>query len=511
MAKDKEANDPSNVSAAYAQMAPKWHLVKSLMGGTATMREAGTTYMPQHDGETNSSYNERLAATTLYNVFTLTLEALVGRPFGEKVKPSEDTPKEVSDLFHNLDLQGHDLTAFSRMWFQEGLAKGFCHVLVDMPNTRTEGVVRTLKDDLEDNARPFWKVISPENVVAMYSEVVKGRERLLHVRIMECETVRVGFQEVHKTYIRILEPGMWWLYERIEKEGSKDVEWVLRDSGTTDLDYIPMITFYAGERKGLALAKPPLEDLAYMNVAHWQSTSDQRAVLTVARFPMLAVAGSHEVNGDTMAIGPRQLLGTRDPAGRYYYVEHTGAAIQSGKEDLESLEEIMGNYGAEFLKKKKAASRNPQDRVYDVNEATSELQRIILTFIVAVNAALKITADWQGVAEKDGEVYGGTVHVNNDFTITDSNANDLQHLAQARVNGDISLETYLASLQRLNVIAEEVKLAEEIARIKKERVEKAEFEKQYAPKPVPGGKGTAGLPPKGTEKKSETNPEVDDE
>ena len=54
----------------------------------------------------------------------------------------------------------------------------------------------------------------------------------------------------------------------------------------------------------------------------------------------------------------------------------------------EALEEIMGNYGAEFLKKKKAASRNPQDRVYDVNEATSELQRIILTFIVAVMAGL---------------------------------------------------------------------------------------------------------------------------
>ena len=485
-------------------MAPRWNLIQTLLNGTAAMRAAGHDYLPQHESESSGAYNERLGNNTLYNVLKLTLNALVGRPFQTEILPSEDTPGPIVALFPNMDLQGTSLHAFCREWFREGLAKSFCHILVDMNGVVSDGdptVKRTKKDDIESNARPFWKVIAPENLIAAYAEVVNGVETLTHVRIKECETVRQGFLEVEKRYIRVMEPGRWSLYEERKDPATKKIKWVVVESGVTGIDFIPLVTF-SSARDGLTCGTRPLEDLAHLNVRHWQSSSDQINVLTVARFPMLAVAGAHEINADTMAIGPRQLLGTRDANGRFYYVEHTGKAIEAGERDLAQLEELMGNYGAEFLKEKKAASRNPQDRIYDVTEATSELQEIVLRFQATVAQALAMTAVWLKLPLKDDKPYGGTVHLDNDFTIQDSNANDLQHLAQARKEKDVSHGTYIDALKRLNVLADEVDTAAEVAAAKAERKELideavdkesriAKGKAAAAPKPAPGAKAPA--------------------
>jgi hypothetical protein len=37
--------------------------------------------------------------------------------------------------------------------------------------------------------------------------------------------------------------------------------------------------------------EPPLLDLAYLNVKHWQSQSDQDNILHIARVPILALIG----------------------------------------------------------------------------------------------------------------------------------------------------------------------------------------------------------------------------
>lgn len=479
MADKPDPKDPSNVSAAWAKMFPKWKLIQTLLDGTEAMRGAGTEYLPQHDSESPNAYNERLTRNTLYNVTKITLQALVGRPFATTIG-TENVPSEIATLLPNIDLQGSDLHTFARAWFRTGLSKCFCHVLVEMNGAVDDGTgrVRTMQDDLRNNVRPFWKLITPECLIAAYAEVGSdGVERLVHARIKETETIRVGFLETTKEFIRVLEPGTWTLYEKREEARTKKIVWMQVGAGVTGLDFIPLVTFYAN-REGLMEGTPPLEDLAHLNVRHWQSTSDQINVLTVARFPMLAVAGAHEINSDTMAIGPRQLLGTRDANGRFYYVEHTGKAIEAGERDLEALEEIMGNFGAEFLKKKKAASRNPQDRIYDVTESTSELQEIILFFMASMAQALSFTAAWLKLPLKDEKLFGGTVVLDNNFTIQDSNANDLQHLAQARKNGDISLQTYIDTLKRLNVIDDSVVTEEEINRIVEERLKTAQFEAQ---------------------------------
>ncbi len=430
---------PDTVSAAYSHMAPLWDKVSSILGGTETMRGAGTLYLPQHDRESNAAYDERLNRTVLINTTEQTLGGWVGRPFAKPMQVNADVPSELVNLLPDVDRQGNDLDVFCRNWFRDGLAKGFSHVLVDFPALMGDGP-RTLADDRSAGLRPYLVHVPPENIISAHCAVMDGVEVLTHVRVHEQQIVQDGFEEAVIDRIRVYEPGLVELYEKRGTKGRED--WVVVESYNYDLPYIPLVTFYA-QREGFMLSKPPLLDLVNMNIAHWQSQSDQTAVLTVARFPMLASSGM--MDDDEVVVGPNQWLATRDPQGRVYYVEHSGKAINSGRLDLLDLEEKMAKYGAEFLTKK-PGRQTATARSLDSAEAVSPLQDMTHRFVDSVNLAMQYAADWMGLDN------GGTVDLNTDFGLSGSDGGALTALSSARQSRDISREAYLRELQRYNVL-----------------------------------------------------------
>lgn len=454
--------DPSSTSAAYARMAPKWRLISTLLGGTIAMREAGSDYMPQHDAESPANYNERLTRCTLYNMTELTLDSLVGKVFVEPIVFGTDVPKQIVDIEPDVDLQGNDASTFLRECFRTAIAKTMVHVLVDMPViTPEQRATLSLEDDIKSNRRPYWTMVDPENVIFMYAEVENGTEVLKQVRILEQVEQLVGFAIVCTPQIRVFTPGAWQTYILTKQENSKEEEWVLSGEGTYDLNVIPLWTFYAN-RTGLGEGKPPLEDLAHLNVRHWQSTSDQISILTVARFPMLACSGATSDGGALVKVGPRQLLGIREPNGKFYYVEHSGKSIESGAKDLTDLEEKMAAYGAEFLRRK-LAGVTATERALDLAETMSTLRDMANRFADSIGKLLDLTSRWLRL---DGP--SGSVKINTDFIQRAEDDVDLQVLTAAWEAGAITLATYLKELQRHDVLSPDLDTAAETAKATKE-------------------------------------------
>lgn len=447
----KDPKSPATTSSAYDVMAPRWHLIETLLGGTEAMREAGETYLPRHQEETDKGYQERLASAVLLNMVEQTLDTLSGKPFSEPIKLNEDVPKAIEEtILTDVDLQGNNLDVFARQWFREGMAKALCHVLIDMPRPtpREDGQPRTLADDRREGLRPYWIMIKPECLLFARSEVINGVEVLQHVRIIEHYMEQDGFAEVCKRRIRVLEPGLVQLWEPVKKSNAQKEEWALVDEWATGLNYVPLVTFYA-DRQGFMLGKPPLLDLAHLNVAHWQSASDQRHILTVSRFPILACSGASGEDSDPVVVGPNKVLYNPDPAGRFYYVEHTGQAIAAGRTDLKDLEEQMAGYGAEFLKRK-TGGQTATARALDSAEATSDLSAMTGLFEDALAQALDITADWLRLGSN-----GGTVELVKDYDLEEMDAPGLQALQVAREKRDISRKTYLNGLRLRGVLPED--------------------------------------------------------
>lgn len=479
--------DPSVPSAAWLRMEPKWRLISTLLGGTMSMREAAEDYLPQHDSESQANYNERLGRCTLYNMMELTLDSLVGKVFVEPLVMSTDVPPQIAALSEDVDLQGNDISVFCRDAFRMSLAKTVVHVLVDMPTISPEArMLMSREDDLKANHRPYWTIIDPENMIFQYAEVIAGKEVLQQVRILEEVTELVGFAQVSKPQIRILRPGTWetWRLSPDEKEKI----WVPYDNGTYDLDEIPLWSFYAN-RTGLGEGKPPLEDLAHLNVRHWQSTSDQINILTVARFPMLACSGATADNGGAMKIGPRQVLGIREPNGKFYYVEHDGRAIKSGADDLQDLEEKMAAYGAEFLRRK-LAGVTATERALDLAETMSTLRDTANRFADGVGRLLELTGRWLRMSGPCG-----SVRINTDYIQRAEDDVDLQILTTAYEAGALTHLTYLKELQRHDVLSPDLDLEKETKEAQAEMAARLTVEakaKAAGQPPAPANPGSMG-------------------
>ena len=465
----KSPRSPAASSPNYDAQISSWIKIQCVLNGTEAMRSAGRLYLPQHSEESNAAYEERLTRNTLFNKSDITLSTWTGKPFSEPIKPDPEQPipEAMVELLDDVDLMGNNLDVFSRRWFRDGMAKSMSHVLVDFPRVRTEaelGRPRSLADDRDENVRPYWVHITPEQLYFAEVKVVNGSEVLQEIRLFEFVTVRDGFAMSEELQIRrlVLQPNQTVqveLYQQNKKAKREEEKWRVKETYTMGFDRIPLVTFYA-DRCGVMEGKSPLEDLVDLNIAHWQSTSDQRAVLTVARFPMLALSGGTD-DDNKLRIGPHEWLYSPDPQSKFYYVEHSGKAIEVGRKDLEDLERQMDAYGAQYMQKR-PGSPTATARALDSAEASSPLQDAVLRFQDALAQALDLTAKWMRLES------GGRVTLVTDFDV-DLTANaDLTILTNARKQRDISQRTYLAELQRRGALDEELDLDKELERLEEE-------------------------------------------
>lgn len=464
-----EQESPATPSLAHREMAPRWDKINSLLGGTEAMREAGTKYLPQHFREFDDDYNERLECSILFNVFELTVDALSGKPFTEPLVLEDDVPEVIrTDYAEDIDLQGNHIDQFSAMVFRDGLSKGLTHILVDTPAIEP-GQTRTLADERSAGIRPYMVHVQPENVLAADAIRIEGREVLTHVRLYEAETERLGFAEVVVEYIRVFDlavadDGKLFVqmtrYKKEKRKRGGKPQWVPQGTVDTDHDHIPLHTFYAN-RKSFMTSKPPLMDLADMNILHWQSFSDQINVLKVARFPILAASGVEDDGQSETTLGPRNVLHLEAPESRYYYVEHQGAAIEAGRKSLEELVDQMALYGATLLRRRPdretATSRSIEEK-----EQTAPLQKMALAFKDTLENALKTMANLIGQED------GGSVKIHTDFGFDGGDVVDLQTLQVAYKDFAISRETFQRELVRRGILSEEFDAATDLTALKKE-------------------------------------------
>jgi hypothetical protein len=451
----KTVADPS---AAVLAMQGDWELSRALLGGTKAMRAAGKQFMPKWPNEDQDAYDNRLATAVLFPAYQRTVTTLTGKPFSKAVTIGEDVPSQIKEWTADVDRQGRNLDAFASDLMQAGLGFGIVGILVDYP--KAEGV-RTLADEKAAGLRPYMVEIKPWQVLGWVASRKAGAWMLDQLRLMECIEEKDGeWGSVSIPQVRVLEPGKWATYrENKDKKG----EWNLHEEGTTTIDFIPYVPVY-GERTGFMTGKPPLIEVAHLNVAHWQSASDQQTILHVARVPILTVLGAEDgVDAAGKPVPWKLTVGASaavklPKGGDMKFVEHTGKAIEAGAADLESLEERMRQAGAELLVLQPGKITATQVATENA-VGMCALQRIVQGLEDALDTALDYMAKWVKAET------GGHVTLFNDFgaaTLAEASADLLLKANQA---GKISDETFRAELKRRGTLAADVNEQEEVARI----------------------------------------------
>ena len=449
MASDKKA-DVRTPNNAYLSMREKAELPETLMGGTQAMRAAGKEYLPKEPAESDDAYKQRIGRSFLFNAYSKAVNDLTGRLFREGVKTDKVLPA-LEPLLEDIDLTGRDLSRFSKDIFKDAWHSGVTYLVVDfppapVPDPNTAPLSQA--DEAAMNLRPYWVHITQKNLINWTSEVVNGVERLTRVQIVEeVEEADGEWGCSHIEQVRVLRPGSWAIYRKQETGGSG--EWVVVQSGTTTLNFIPLIPIYMN-RTGFMTGAPVLENLAELNLCHWQSSSDQRHILHVARVPILFGAGFTETTGK-VEIGPNRLIKNSDPTSKLTYVEHTGKSIEAGVADLENLEKQMKVCAMEPLMPKTGAA-TATARALDSVEAATALEEMGESFTDSLELALQYTNAWLG---GDVTLDAGCIEIEVDFALTLGDQADLDALNKARASRDISAQTYTTELKRRDVLSKE--------------------------------------------------------
>ncbi len=419
-------------------------LPRTLMGGTRAMKEAAHIYLPPEPKESAQVYAQRLRRTFLFNMYRSSVHNLSGRPFANPLKLTEDTPAEVLEWAKDIDLNGRSLHLFARDLLNDGIIAGRSHILIDTPRFRDPVV--TLAEERERNVRPYWQHVPPEAVLGWRSETFGSTPRLTQVRVAQRVVRPAGrWGEQWFNQVLVLEPGGFELWEQ---DLDDEDDWKMLDAGETSFDEIPFLTFYASW-DGFMSSQPPLEDLAFTNLAHFQSMSDQRHILHVARVPLLFGAGFPEAAEGTsqIEISVNRAVLAGDPAAKLGYIEHSGAAIGAGRQDLKDLEEQMVALSLDPLIAR-VGNMTATQSALGAAESHSTLQAMAYSLRNTLNEALLITERAAGIEE------GGEVQINTEFGLQLREAEHVGALLQMRLAGDISRETFWAELKRRDVLSD---------------------------------------------------------
>jgi hypothetical protein len=331
---------------------------------------------------------------------------------------------------------------------------GITHILTDfsvVPENNLGGEPATLAD--EAGARVVASKVSPIDLIGW--DVVD--KTLTEIRIKDSTVEKKGlYLNERVTYITKIQREVWERYKITKNDKMEETE-ILVDSGLMTLGEIPLTTAYA-MRTGFLTANPPLEGLAWLNLAHWQSDSDQRNILHFCRSAILFGAGLSQEDCDKgITIGPQNAFLTKDPNARLQYVEHSGAAIGAGRNDCTDLENRMEIMGLQPYAKNSAMS-TATGKGIDETRNVSAIKSWIMALQDAFYDMFEFAALWHKVELSEKF----SINIFSDFAATMFDASDLSFLLSAVQAGKISQKTFLLECKRRGRLAESVDVDLEI-------------------------------------------------
>jgi hypothetical protein len=462
-------DDPSTQSGERKAMDPDWTLIDDVLGGAKVIRDKGATYLPKYEGEGQTEYDRRRHSAPWRPEFADALKYLASKPFGHDVALKGDMPERIKDLAEDIDGRGNNLTQVGADVFSQGIARGLQLILVDFPTMAPNA---TRAEERAANARPYWVAIPTVDIIALYTDWVGGKETVVHLRYRETVTVRDKFGETVRQRIRVYEPGIWQIWE----QDPDTKRWGLAENGSGVIargskraQSVPVALFFTGERTGEMKVKPPLADLARMQIELYQALSREDEALTFASSPILTGNGLAPPANDAapIVVGPKAVLfappGGEGTNPHWSYINPDAANIEQIREHVRSVIDDMRRLGMQPLTQR---SGTPTATGVSVNAAQAHSQ--VQAWAVALKDVLEQA--WVFTCEWLSEPTTVECHVNTDFSVLPYADAPLQALDKARARRDICVETYWDGMKRFEVlppdfdpVAEKEKIRAELA------------------------------------------------
>jgi hypothetical protein len=423
--------DPSQ--AWYAQE-EHWQLIEDLMGGTRQMRKRHRNYLPQEPREADDSYDNRLMRSVCPPYYQR-LERMLAGMLTRKPVRLIDTSDAIREQLFDVDQQGNDLNVWTYETARVAIRYGHAGVLVDAP---------------QGGGRPYWVRYNPRQILGWRTEQQDGQQVLTQLRLSETTTVPDGdYGERTVEQVRVLTPGGYQLWRRDQKP-----EFEIIDEGTTSLSEIPFSVIYTN-RIGLLESRPPLADIADLNLKAYQVQSDLDNQLHICAVPMLAFFGFPS-SAEEVSAGPGEALAF--PAeGKAEYIEPSGGSFEYQFRRLEQLQAQINELGLSAVLGQKLSAETAEAKRIDRSQGDSTMAVIAQGMQDMIDNCLRYHAAYFQNREA-----AGSCIVNRDFVGGMLEPGQIDSLLALYTAGTITQETLLQRLADGEVLGDDFDVEAEL-------------------------------------------------
>ena len=431
----RKVTDVDSPNAAFFNMLPHWGLIEDLVQGTFKIRSEHRKYLPQEPREQDDSYDIRLARSVCPPYF-LRLERMLAGMLTRKPVRLTDVPDSVREDLFDVDLEGNDLNIWTYETARKAIRYGHVGVLVDAPK---EG----------NSVRPYWVTYTPREILGWRTEIVDGQRVLSQLRLMEKVVVPDGkYGEKTIEQVRVLERGRYELHRKNNKS-----DFVLFEEGVMSTEQIPFAIAYSN-RVGYLESRPPMADIAELNLIAYQTLSDLANQLHISAVPMLAMFG-FPAAAEEVSAGPSEALSLPQES-RIEYIEPEGRSFDAQFRRLDQLEKQINELGLAAVLGQKLSAETAEAKRIDRSQGDSTMQVIAQQMQDLIDNCLKFHAQYLN------EPTARSSFVNRDFLASRLDPQDVQALIQLRAQNEITQKTLLSQLTEGEVLGDDFDIEEEL-------------------------------------------------
>ncbi len=450
---------PNTKHEEYEDHYPEWEVMEDVLKGEDAVHKEGEKYLPRLTGQDNNEYSAYVMRAPFYNATARTVDGLIGMIF--RKAPTITVPGGMENIVDDITLDNTGLDEFAEQLTRELVGLGRVGVLVEYPRV-VEGPV-TMADMAAQNLRPYVTKYEAEQIINWRMKRINNVMQPVMVALEEEVYEYVNeFEGEEITQIRVLllREGVYIqeVYRKDEKENWYLFETIVPMMRGQTLGMIPFVCMNA---RGVYMSpdKPPMYDLATLNLSHYRTTADLEHGAHFTGLPTAVVSGyTKESESDVFRIGSSTAWIFPDPSANAKYLEFTGQGLDTLRNIKKDKEDNLAILGARMLAPEKKQSEAADTvRMRHAGDGAI-LSAICNSVSQGLNKCLEIIGQWEGTEP-------ATIQLNEDYLDQPLSAQDLQALVQAWQQGAISDETLFYNLKVGEVMDEYTTFEEEQSRI----------------------------------------------
>ena len=431
VSRGKDITDPNNT---WFEQEPHWILIEDLLGGTYQMRSKHRKYLMQEPRELDESYDNRLARSVCPPYY-IRLERMLAGMLTRKPVRLNDTSDDLRTQLFDVDLMGNDLNVWTYETARKMIRYGHVGVLVDAPKTGQGG-------------RPYWVTYPPRDILGWRTEMIEGQLQFTQLRLLEKVSEPDGlYGEKITEQVRLLTPDSYEIHRK-----DKNNKYTLYEEGTNPLNRIPFSVAYSN-RLNLLESRPPMSDIAELNLKAYQIQSDLDNQLHISAVPMLAFYGFSQA-AEEVSAGPGEAIAF-PPDGRAEYIEPDGKSYEAQFKRLDRLEGQINELGLAAVLGQKLSAETAEAKKIDRSQGDSTMMVVAQQMQDMIDNCLQYHASYLGSE-------AGSCFVNRDFLSQRLEPQEIQAYLTLYTSGSITQKTLLEQLTEGEVLGDEFDVEEEL-------------------------------------------------